>query len=200
MTCSRYFFYVAFTFILLLGGCGTSVERISSDSQTDLSGSWNDTDSRLVAEAMIEDALSRPWYGNFRGQRGRIPSVIVGRVNNLSHELISTRTFITDMERSLINSGKVTFVASSDQRQEVRDERLDQDLNATEATRNQAGQEVGADFLMQGEINTIIDQEGKRAVKFYQVDLTMISIADNRKVWIGQKKIKKLVKKNALRF
>jgi len=103
------------------------------------------------------------------------------------------------MERDLINSGLVEFVASADERGDVRDEREDQDLNATEATRNEAGKEFGADYMLSGQINTIIDTEGNKQVRYYQVDLTLISMADNRKVWVGQKKIKKYVKNGSLR-
>ena len=180
--------------------CATSVERVASDSTIDLSGAWNDTDSRLVAEEMIQDALSRPWIGEFTGRTGQRPAVIVGTVRNLSHEHINVKTFVADMERALVNSGRVDFVASRDERGEVRDERIDQDLNAREDTRNAAGQELGADFMLQGQINTIIDAEGKEQVRYYQVDLTMISMADNRKVWLGQKKIKKYVKNAKLRY
>jgi hypothetical protein len=59
---------------------------------------------------------------------------------------------------------------------------------------------LGADFMLKGTINSIIDAEGKEAVKFYQVDLTLISLADNSKVWVGQKKIKKFVDKRSLRL
>ena len=185
---------------VVLSACATSVERVASDSTIDLSGAWNDPDSRLVAEEMIQDALSRPWIGEFTGRTGQRPAVIVGTVRNLSHEHINVKTFVADMERALVNSGRVDFVASRDERGEVRDERIDQDLNAREDTRNAAGQELGADFMLQGQINTIIDAEGKEQVRYYQVDLTMISMADNRKVWLGQKKIKKYVKNAKLRY
>jgi uncharacterized protein (TIGR02722 family) len=186
--------------VLFLAACSTSVERVSADSTIDLSGAWNDTDSRLVAEEMIQDALSRPWIAEFGGRTGKRPAVIVGTVRNLSHEHINVKTFVADMERSLVNSGRVDFVASRDERGEIRDERIDQDLNARENTRKAAGQELGADFMLQGQINTIIDVEGKEQVRYYQVDLTMISMADNRKVWLGQKKIKKFVKNAKLRY
>ncbi len=185
---------------LLLAACSTSVQRVSPDETVDLSGAWNDTDSRLVAEEMVQDALSRPWIDNYVSRTDRRPAVIVGTVRNLSHEHINTRTFISDIERELINSGRVQFVASSSERGEIRDERKDQDLHASEETRNAAGQELGADFMMQGQINTIIDTEGKQQVRYYQVDLTLLSMADNRKVWVGQKKIKKVIKNPKLRF
>jgi len=184
---------------LFLTACSTSVERLDSQEQIDLSGTWNDTDSQLVAREMVEDALSRTWIGKFLKAEGKDPVVIVGTIRNLSHEHINTNTFIADIERELINSGEVQFVAAAGARDEIREERGDQDLNASEATRKAMGQEYGADFMMQGQINTIIDVDGSTQVRFYQVNLELISIKDNRKVWVGQKKIKKLIKNSKLR-
>jgi hypothetical protein len=184
----------------LMSGCSTKVNRIAPDEVVDLSGAWNDTDSRLVSEEMIADMLERPWVGNFRVETGKRPAVIVGTVRNLSHEHINLNTFVADMERSMVNSGRVDFVASSFERGEIRDERKDQDLHAREETRKAMGQELGADFMLQGQINTIIDHASKDQVRYYQVDLTLISLADNRKVWLGQKKIKKFVQRSKLRY
>ena len=183
-----------------LSACGQKVTRVESDTVMDLSGNWNDTDSRLVADEMIQDALSRSWLTKFNREQGKPPTVIVGEVRNLSHEHINTRTFIADMERALINSGEVDFVASSEERQEVRSERKDQDLHASEETRKAMGQETGADFMLKGTINTIIDAVSGEQVRFYQVDLTLIDLANNRKVWVGQKKIKKTIEKSSLRW
>jgi penicillin-binding protein activator len=188
------------TMALAMAGCSTSVTRMDVSEVKDLSGAWNDTDSQQVSEEMIRDVLERPWFNEFSRTQNRQPAVIVGEVVNLSHEHINVNTFVADMERALINSGKVQFVASSTERQEVREERKDQDLNASEDTRKPMGQEKGADFMLKGTINTIIDAEGKTQLRYYQVDLTLISLADNRKVWLGQKKIKKLVERSNLRF
>ena len=166
----------------------------------DLSGAWNDTDSRLVSEEMVQDALARPWIQEYTSAKKKPPVVIVGEVRNLSHEHINVNTFVADLERALINSGRVEFVASSSERGEVREERSDQDIHAREETRKAMGQETGADYMLKGTINTIIDVSGSTQVRYYQVDLTLISMADNRKVWIGQKKIKKLVERSQLRF
>lgn len=175
-----------------LAACGsTRVDRIDPGSTTDLSGRWNDTDSRLVSEEMISDMLSRPWIEDHRAREGNRPAVIVGNVRNLSHEHINTQTFVKDIERALINSGRADFVASRTERDPVREERKDQDINSREDTRNAMGREVGADYMLSGTINTIVDAEGRRQVVFYQVDLELISMEDNRKVWLGQKKIKK---------
>jgi len=187
------------TAVLTVAACATKVERVSPDQVRDLSGNWNDTDSQLVSKEMISDVLSRPWLDNFQRAHSKQPAVIVGEIRNLSHEHINMNTFVGDMERSLINSGKVEFVASRVDRQEIREERKDQDINAREDTRKAMGMEVGADFMLKGQINTILDTEGKEQVRYYQVDLTLISLADNRIVWVGQKKIKKFITKASFR-
>ena len=184
---------------LILSACSTSVERLDANQQIDLSGYWNDTDSRLVAREMIEDSLSRPWLSKFVREKAQEPVLIVGRVKNLSHEHINTNTFIANIERELINSGEVQFVASASARQEIRDERADQDLNATNRSRKEMGLESGADYMLQGQINTIIDADDSTQVRFYQVNLELISIKDNHKVWVGEKKIKKLIKNSRIR-
>ena len=184
----------------LLAGCNPTVSRVESDTVTDLSGNWNDTDSRLVAQEMIQDVLSRNWLSKFNRDKGKAPTVIVGTVRNLSHEHINTRTFIADMERELINSGEVEFVASAEAREEIRSEVKDQDLNATEETRKAMGNEVGADFMLQGSINSIVDAVSGEQARFYQIDLTLIELGTNRKVWVGQKKIKKTVEKGGFRL
>ena len=184
----------------LLAGCSTQVERLNVNEVKDLSGAWNDTDSRQVSEQMIGDVLSAPWLANYNNSHKSPPAVIVGDIRNLSHEHINTETFVSDIQRAVINSGKVEFVASKGQRQEIREERKDQDINAAENTRKAMGQELGADFMLKGTINTIIDASGRTQVRYYQVDLTLISLADNRVVWVGQQKIKKLVENSKLRF
>lgn len=183
-----------------LSACGTSVKRMDVGEVKDLSGAWNDTDSQLVSAEMIRDVLGRQWLGDFTQEHKRRPAVIVGEIRNLSAEHINVSTFVGDMERELINSDRVQFVASSTEREEIRGERKDMDINASEATRKAAGQEKGADFMLKGTINTIIDTSGSEQVRYYQVDLTLISLVDNRKVWVGQKKIKKDVKRGKLAF
>lgn len=183
-----------------LTACGTSVTRMNVNETKDLSGAWNDTDSQLVSAEMIQDVLSRQWLNDFVQGQKRRPAVIVGEVRNLSAEHINLNTFIGDMERELINSDRVEFVASSTERQEIREERKDQDINAAEETRKAMGREKGADFMLKGTVNTIIDTSGSDQVRYYQVDLTLISLVDNRKVWVGQKKIKKEVKRGNLTF
>ncbi|ADU65188.1 penicillin-binding protein activator LpoB [Desulfurispirillum indicum] len=187
------------TLTLILAGCSQKVSRIDLEETRDLSGNWNDTDSRLVSREMVGDVLSQRWLPNFVESNNRQPTVIVGSMRNLSHEHINMRTFISDIQRELINSGRVDFVASAEDRTDLREERRDQDLHAREETRSRMGQEIGADYMLSGTINTIIDVEGRTQVKYYQVDLSLTDLESNRIVWIGQKKIRKLIERSRVR-
>lgn len=191
-----------FLMMLWVGGCGseTKVTRVDSGVVTDLSGRWNDTDSRMVAEAMVKEALDYPWLNQFTSSKQRQPVVVVGTIVNDSHEHISVQTFVTDLERELTNSQKVTFVAGKGERDEVRTERKEQAMFAREDTQKAPGKEIGADYMMKGTISTILDEvDGTKAV-FYQVDLQMIDLESNAKVWYGQKKIKKVIEKKRAVF
>ena len=183
-----------------LTGCKTKVKRVAVDEQMDLSGRWNDTDSQLVSQEMIADIAGRPWIEEYTAKNGKKPVVIVGTIRNLSSEHIQTEAFTKDLERELINNGRVTFVANKIERGELREERKEQQTWSREETQKRLAAETGADYMLQGGIKTIIDEEGKEQVKFYQVDLEMVHLETNEKVWVGNKKIKKYVKRRSVKF
>jgi len=193
---------VVITGLMIIAGCATtSVDRVEVDETIDLSGRWNDTDSRLVSEEMINDIMSRNWVDTHRHENnGKNPLVIVGTVRNRSDEHINTQTFVKDLERALVNSGEVDLVADYYEREEIRTERLDQASHSSEETAKEEGREMGADFMLKGTINTITDRVDTKQVKYYQVNLELIHIETHKKVWIGEKKIKKMVKQKKFRL
>jgi len=188
-------FIIISSLILLLASCGSSrkVQRTSSDTTVDLSGRWNDTDSRITAKKMVNGLLDARWIANFKKENQKKPVVIVGNIKNNSSEHIQTKIFSKDIERELINSGEVRFVASSEERSELREERSEQQQYSSMETAKRLANETGADFMLKGVISTQNDYFDGEAVKFYQVDLEMINLETNEKVWMESKKIKKLV-------
>ncbi len=192
-----------FVIMIILAGCASTtrtVTRVSADEVSDQSGNWNDTDSRLVAEQMIKDLMYRSWLQDFVLEEDRKPVIIVGTIRNFSSEHIQSDIFIKDIEREFINSGKVKFVASSKERGEIREERMEQQSYASDETAKRLAAESGADFILQGGIKSNTDASGGKAVKFYQIDLELINVESNEKVWIGSKEIKKYVKKNKVKW
>lgn len=177
-------------------GCSPSIKRVETNLVKDVGGGWNDTDAQMVAAEMINDCLNAGWYNKTLLKLGKEPVVIVGTVSNNSMEHINTDVFVEEIQRALINSGKVEFVASKSERGEVRTERLEQDEFASEDTRKAFGKEIGADFMLSGTLNSVVDKSGKKALVFYQVNMKLINLETNQIVWNGQKQIKKYVKRS----
>ena len=191
----KIFLNLALASALVIGvqSCHT-VSRVDVDSTMDISGKWNDVDSRLTAEALIEQILGDLWLNQFQKEYQKKPVIIVGFVKNKSHEHIEAETFMKDIERSFIKSQKIRLVQGGDKREAIRGERADQQTNSSVSTMKQFGLEVGADFMIQGDINTIVDVYKRKKVVYYQVNLELTHLQTNEIVWIGEKKIKKYVK------
>lgn len=191
--------------VAVLGGCATQVTRVSPDQQIDLSGRWNDVDSRQVADAIIRQSFESQygpgWATQFmQAHAGRRPTVIVGTVRNRSMEHIPVTTFVRDLERAYLSSGQVQVVASPEERDEVRAERLDQQEHAAADSRARLARERGAQYMLQGDISSIEDREGGRRVVYYQVDMTLVDVESNVKAWTGQHRIKKFVERPRFRL
>jgi PBP1b-binding outer membrane lipoprotein LpoB len=200
-----YFFGV---FLLTLISCSSSpkVDRISADTQIDLTGRWNDTDVRMVCESLINDLLASPRVDQFIREysvkrNGKLPAVIVGRFSNESSERINTGIITKNMESAIVNTGKLDFVAGGDTRQEIRHERRDQLVHASEATAAALGYETGAILLLTGSVNSIVERSGNTTVRAYFVNAELSNIETNTRIWMGNNnEIKKVTQQRNVRM
>jgi PBP1b-binding outer membrane lipoprotein LpoB len=193
-----------FGVLVFLASCSSipKVSRVAATEQTDLSGYWNDTDVRIVCESLINDCLNSPRVAQAIAARGgRLPVVIVGSFRNESSEHIDTGIISSTMEVTIFNSGKLDFVAGGSTRIELREERQDQQINASEATASRLANETGADFLLTGTVRTIIDRAANQTVRTYFVFAEMTDIETNARMWMAQNsEIKKVIVQPRYRF
>jgi penicillin-binding protein activator len=180
--------------LIIFSSCAHKVTRIDPTDTPDISGNWNYTDSRLTAEEMINQSLTGKWLGDHLQTKGKRPVVIVGFVNNKSHEHIEAETFMNDLEKSFVTTEKVGLVQSGKKREEMRAEKSDQQTNSSVSSMKKFGLEKGADYILQGSINSIVDGFKRKKTVTYQIDLVLTNIETNEVVWIGDKKLSKNVK------
>ncbi|NCD04653.1 MAG: penicillin-binding protein activator LpoB [Spirochaetia bacterium] len=187
---------------IIITSCATSgVDRLDENYNEDLSGYWNDTDIRIVSESLVNECLSAPWILDYLMNSGNMkPTVIVGQIQNRSSEHMDTTIISKKFEMALVNSGKVNTVADFYFRDDVREEKLDQQYNASSETAAQLGEETGADFMLQGSVKFNLDQVSNTAIRTYYVDMELINIETGQKVWLGQDTVKKKVQKSSYRF
>ena len=177
--------FVAF----FLGSCaskGTTVNRIDSSTQIDLSGNWNQTDVTIVCEALINDFLNSPRVVQaIDAMGGRTPTVLVGSFRNESSEHINTAIISSTMETVIFNTGRLDFVAGGSTREELRGERQDQQTHASESTATRLANETGADFMLFGTVRSIIDRAGNQQVRSYFVTAEITSVETNQRIWMA---------------
>lgn len=193
---------LAFALVMLAGaGCASQnwrVTRTDPETTVDLDYRFDDDDARRIYRGMVNDCLSKPWIDTFmRENAGRRPVVIVGTVRNATGDYIETKLITKRVEEELINSQRVRLVADRDQRGEIRDERLQQKDWSDPETVKRMGKELGADFMMVGQITDSVErsQDGRTIVNYYQANLELINIETNEKVWVQTEEIKKVARR-----
>lgn len=183
-----------------VAGCGPkrTVTRTESGSTegADLSGYWNDLDATIVAKAMIQQCLSSAWASDFQSENGgKKPVVKLMGVNKRTDDRnVNEEFFSKQLERQLLNSGRVRVVAAWGQDNVNVVERARQATHASDETAKSQGNETGSDFTLQTIVNSQNETDGGgQSVRAYLVNMELVSVETNEKVWIGEKQIRKVV-------
>lgn len=171
-----------------------SVTRINPETQIDLSGRWNDSDSRLVADKMVNELLTSDKFKDYLKENEKKPAIVVGLIKNKTSEHIDAGTYIKKFELAIYNSNLAELVESEEFRDKLRLERAQQQDFASPETVSQWGKEIGADLMLFGEMTSETDTYNNRRVVNYITTLFLTDIETNKRVWYGQQEIKKLVK------
>jgi penicillin-binding protein activator len=194
-TCSPMTRILAFLVFAFLLSCQTrSVTRISPDTQIDLSGRWNDSDSRMVADKMIQELMASERFKDYVKEHEKKPAIVVGLIRNKTSEHIDANNYIKKLEVAVYNSNIAELVESEEFRDKLRLERAQQQDFADPATVSQWGKEIGADLMLFGEMTSETDTNNNKRIVNYITTLFLTDIESNKRIWYGQHEIKKFVK------
>jgi uncharacterized protein (TIGR02722 family) len=180
--------------VCLLISCARSVSRVDPNQQIDLSGRWNDGDSRQVANKMVTDLLTSDKFKDYAKALSKKPAIIVGLIRNKTTEHIDADNYIKKIEIAIYNSSIADLVESDSFRDKLRQERADQQDFASSGTASKWGKEVGANLMLFGEMTSETDTYNKKKVVNYITTLFLTDIETNKRVWYGQEEIKKYIK------
>ncbi len=183
-----------FLLFLVITSCSRSVTRIDPGQQIDLSGRWNDSDSRQISQKMINDLLTSERFKEYSKALGKKPAIIVGLVNNKTSEHIDADNYIKKIELAIYNSGAADLVESGTFRDKLREERAQQQDFASPQTVSQWGKETGANLMLMGEMTSETDTYNKRRIVNYITTLFLTEMETNKRIWYGQQEIKKDIK------
>jgi hypothetical protein len=187
----------ALALALATGACAGSPAAqgpagLAGDAALDASGDWGDADADEVAAAMSADCLAAPWIGEWRLAHGKKPVVRLHPIRNRTDAYVDLRYFTKQLEAALVRSGRVDVVSSVEEAEINREERADQALHAADETAKSQGEELGSDFVLSGWVLASDDRAGGEAARTYLTSVEVTETRTNRKVWLGQKRLRKL--------
>lgn len=189
-----YKFNITLIFLALIGCQTRQVTRLDPATQIDLSGRWNDSDSRKVADQMIFDLFDSESFKQYASNKSAKPIIILGSILNKTAEHIDANNFVKKFEMVIHKTGVADLVESDEFRDKLRVERTEQQDFADPATMKKMGLESGADLMLFGEVTSETDTYNNRRVVNYITTLFLTDIETNKRIWYGQNEIKKYVR------
>ena len=171
------------------------VTRVDQNQSLDISGRFNDVDSKEVAQTLAEQILQSNWLSEHYQHNQQSPLMMFGQINNLTHEHIDTQMLIEQLKQQLLQCGQILIVSSGSIREQLRQEKLEQYYYASSQTQQRIGQEQAAQVLLTGDIHSIVDLDYQQKIIYYKVGLQLTDIEQHTQRWIGHSEIKKWVRR-----
>jgi len=158
-----------------------------------LNDQWSETDMQVAVKDLVNSAITHPSIA----QAKRPPVVMVTKLQNKTSEHIDTQS-ITDMvSTELMRGGKVSFVDKA-AREDMAEEYQYQEENASRETKKAKGGQTGADFILNGRLDSIVQEVGKDKTVYYKISLNMTNLKTGLIVWSDYKQIRKIFKKKRI--
>jgi penicillin-binding protein activator len=162
------------------------------DKENLLTDQWSETDMQKVVKEMVASLVSHPKIE----QAKTTPILMVTRLQNKTSEHIETQSIMDMIRVELTQSGKVGFV-DKEAREDV-DAEYEYQANRVNSNKSVSGQQVGADYILNGRMDSIVQEAGKDKTVYYKITLNMTDLKTNLVVWTNQKQLRKVYKKKSI--
>ncbi len=192
----RFFGLALGALMLVVMGCGPRA-FIKGDYDSDveranlLTDQWSETDMQKAVAELVSSLSGH----NAIAAAPKPPILMVTRLQNKTSEHIDTQS-ITDMITvELMRGGRVTFVDRA-ARDDISEEYEYHSSGMVEgATRAGPGRQIGADYIVNGRVDSIVQQAGREKTVYYKITLNLTNLNTGLIVWSDHKQIRKLFRK-----
>ncbi|MCC7403358.1 MAG: penicillin-binding protein activator LpoB [Bdellovibrionales bacterium] len=189
-------FLLALVSVALLSSCGPKAfvkgsydEDVNSTNL--LNDQWSESDMQNAVRDLVGSATGH--YSITSSKRP--PIVMVTKLQNKTEEHIDTQSIMDMVRVELGRGGRVSFV-DKEAREDIKEEYEYQDSGMVEReSKKGAGGQVGADFIINGRLDAIVQQAGKDKTVYYKLTLNMTNLKTGIIVWSDYKQIRKKFRK-----
>jgi uncharacterized protein (TIGR02722 family) len=184
--------------VLVISACGPKAfvkgQYDDVNRENLLNDQWSETDMQNVTKELVASLISHPVIANAKTQ----PVVMVTNLQNKTSEHIDTQSVMDMVRVELMQTGKVSFI-DKEAREDISDEYKYQGSGVvSEETKKGPGGQVGVDFILNGRIDSIVQEVGKDKSVYYKITLNLTNLKTGVISWTNQKQIRKTFKKKAI--
>ncbi len=155
---------------------------------------WSETDMQKSVQSMVASLAAHPVIANAKTP----PVVMVTQLQNKTSEHIDTQSIMDMVRVELMQTGKVTFI-DKEARGDIADEYNYQNSGMTSGeTKKGPGGQVGADFIVNGRLDSIVQEVGKDKTVYYKMTLNLTNLKTSVITWTDHKQIRKAYKKKTI--
>jgi len=159
-----------------------------------LTDRWSESDMQGAVRDLVASATSHYAIANSK----RPPIVMVTRLQNKTSEHIDTQSIMDMVRVDLMKSGRIQFVDKA-AREDMAEEYSYQNSGmVNRESKKSKGHQVGADFIINGRLDSIVQQAGRKKTVYYKITLNMTNLSTGIIVWSDYKQIRKKFKKRTV--
>ena len=149
---------------------------------------------QVIVKNMVDSLVAHKSINSAK----ELPIVMVTNLQNKTDEHIDTQSIMDMIRVELTNSGKVAFV-DKEARQDISNEYDYQNSGmVNNQTKKGAGQQIGADFIINGRLDQIVQEVGKEKTVYYKVTLNLTNLKTGLITWTNNKQLRKTFKKKSI--
>ena len=179
-----------------LCSCSGSSVYVPTESVTQ-TGTFSDTDMRMMATAMYA-SLQKRLQVIAPADSGKPPVVALLHLNNKTSEHIDTDAIADKLQIEMIKAGTLRFVDRSKLQEVSKEFDLGGSGMINPETAKKAGNVTGADFLLTGDVGSIVKSSGTKQLNFYRLSMRLVQVDTDELVWADEFEIKKASSKGLM--
>lgn len=193
------FIYVLVAGVMALAaGCGPKAfvkgEYDEVKDENNMNDLWSETDMQKVVQDLVGSMVAHPSIATAK----KPPIVMVTKLQNKTNEHIDTQSIMDMVRVDLSRGGRVAFV-DKEAREDVADEYNYQNSGMVSGeTKKGPGGQIGADYIVNGRLDSIVQEVGKDKTVYYKVTLNLTNLKTNIVEWSDYKQIRKKFRKRSV--
>jgi penicillin-binding protein activator len=159
-----------------------------------LDDKWSETDMQQAVKTLVDSLVAH----NSIAAANRPPVVMVTNLQNKTSEHIDTQNIMDMVRVELMNRGRVSFVDKEARDDVAKEYEYQNSGMVNDTTKKGPGKQVGADFILNGRLESIVKEVGKDKTVYYKLTLNLTNLDTNIITWSNYKQLRKLYKKKSV--